>query len=539
MLRNSIIALFTLCLIGAGLSQPVAAQSPGRALSLFVKADGAVLDAEALRVQLERELALPVERVAEPSGSHLSVEADSLAAVRVMFVREDASTVERTLDVSSTGAHALETVALLAANLVRDEAAALLESLRATPPPVAAVPAVAAASAPPALPVPPPPPPPPGCAPNQLEPIEFGIDLLPYVGTSSRKGTQVQRTISFNVLGGVTGAVRGIELGGFFNYDDHSVCGLQLAGIANLVNGPVQGVQLGFIDWAGGRLDGAQFGLVDVTFGTLTGAQLGLVDVAAGDIAGAQLGLANVGGGSLDGAQLGLANIAATRVRGAQLGLANVSGGEVRGTQLGLANVSGGELHGFQAGLVNVANGRVSGAMLGLVNVAADADAAIGLVSVLWRGRTHLDVWGTDSGIALVGVEHGGRYLHNIYGVGFTFRESGPVFAASYGIGARVFNSTRCFVDIDAMTYAMFVHDDPNNEIDYAMLNQLRVPIGFRILPEVAVFVGPAFNVSVAEGGPGNLLADPSLYGSSRASQSSSDVTVRLWPGFTVGARFF
>ncbi|HKP59072.1 MAG TPA: hypothetical protein VJV78_20260 [Polyangiales bacterium] len=529
------------------------AQGSARALPLRANVDAAALDAEALRVQLERELALPVELATAPEGSHLIIEATSLSAVRVAFVREDSSTVERTLDVSSSGPHAIETVALVAANLMRDEASALLDSLRAVPPPAAAAPVVAAAPAPPPPP-PPPAPPPPGCAPSGLVPMDFGFDLLPHVGMSTQLGTTVERKFSLNLFGGLTGAVRGFELGGLLNIDAHSVCGVQIAGVANLVDGPVQGAQFGLIDWAGGRVDGAQFGLIDIAAGTLKGFQAGLIEVASSDITGAQAGLVNVGGGWLDGAQAGLVNVTALRVRGAQLGLANVgaerligaqlglanlAAADVQGTQLGLANVSAGELTGFQAGLVNVASGRVRGAMLGLVNVAEDSDVSIGLVNVMWGAPARLDVWGTDSGLTMVGVDHGSRYIHNIVGMGFTVRDGRPVLAPAFGLGGRAVDSKRWFLDIDAIAYGLFVRDEDNDEWDTAILSQLRIPIGFRITPKIAIFAGPAFNVLVADHEDNtNLLSDFSLYGSF-GPYGSDTVKVQMWPGFTLGARFF
>ena len=66
----------------------------------------------------------------------------------------------------------------------------------------------------------------------------------------------------------------------------------------------------------------------------------------------------------------------------------------------------------------------------------------------------------------------------------------------------------------------------------------LRAPIAWRIIPEIAVFVSPAINVSVAEA-DGNLIADPALYGSARLTKAGAKTRVRLWPGFTIGARFF
>ena len=498
----------------AGTPGPPPESAP--ALDLVCELAPGTLDAEALRAALERELALPVRRTDQASGTHLAIVASAPAAVQLRFVRAAGGAVERTVDLSNTGEHATETLALVAANLMRDEAADLLESLRAAQP-AAAAPAAAQTPAPPE-----PPKWPSACDPSGLREVPLGFDILPYAGMSSRDGTTVQRTLSLNLFGGMTGAVRGFELGGFLNIDGHSMCGAQVSGIASFVNGPVAGAQFSLVNWASGRLQGAQFSLVTGALGPVDGAQFGLVSFTAGNITGAQLGLVEVGVGSL---------------RGLQAGLANVTVGDVSGAQIGLVNVGAARAEGLQLGLVNVTNGRMRGAMIGLVNTAADADAAVGLVNVFWKGRTHLDVWGTDFGMGAVGLEHGSRYIHNIYGFGMSARDGRAVFGPIFGLGTRVVENRRIFVDIDAIAHGLFVHES-QSEFDNTLVATLRVPVAYRFSPSFAVFVSPAVNVSVGEAAD-NLLADPSLLPSATLTNSDASVRVTLWPGFNVGARFF
>lgn len=525
------------------------ASGSSAALALSCDVSTAGMDAGALRAAIESELSVPVRLASAVAtqGTHLAISATSQAAVNLRFVRADGSTIERTVDISNAGLHTNETLALVAANLMRDEAADLLDALRAAqaPPPTAAV---AAKPAPP-----PPPPMPKGCEPNNLRKVKLGLDVLPYVGMSSRDTTEVERKFSFNLFGGLTGAVRGFELGGFLNLDDHSVCGLQISGIANVVNGPVQGVQFGMINWSNGRVDGTQFGMVAGGLGSLKGVQFGLIEIAGGDVTGAQFGLVNVGGESLTGAQFGLGNLAGTSVTGGQFGLvnlgrdtltgvqaglANIAASDVTGAQLGLANLSGGTTTGLQLGLANVSVGPVRGAMIGLFNTAQDADAPIGLVNVLWKGRTHVDLWATDFGLFAVGIEHGGRYLHNIYGLGGTERKGHTVLSPVFGVGGRVVQAPRWTVDLDALSHWLFLDDAEQDEIDAAFIGTLRVPIAYRFTSEFAVFVSPALNVSWADTRD-NMLSDPSLLGGEKLPRQSANWLMRIWPGFTLGVRFF
>ncbi len=511
-----------------------AAAPPPAALCLDARVESAGLDAELLRLQMERELGLAVARASAGAPSCLVIEAPSLTAVRVAFTRADGTVTERTLDVSMTGAHKLETIALLGANLVRDEAAELLAALQKQPASAAPQPQPAPGSPPaPALaptPTPTPalapgptakaePPRPSGCDPTGLRRVVVGADFLPYLGSSLLQGTDVERRVSLNALGSVNDAVRGFELSGLFSIDRRSLCGVQVSGIFNLVMGPI---------------DGAQIALVNVARG-VHGAQLGLLSTSAGPVEGVQVGMANVGTG-LEGAQLGLVNTNAGPRDGVQIGLANVTSGAAHGAQIGVVNV-GGPLQGAQLGLANVSNGPVQGAMIGLLNVAEYADVAIAPLSILSRGRTHLDVWGTDAGLLMAGVEHGSVRVHNVFAIGGTVRESRGVFAFSYGIGVRLFEDARLFVDIDAIAYGLVTRNPELDRIEITMIDQLRIPVSFRLNEDVALFLAPSVSVGIAR--HDDLITDPSLYGSTRLTKRDADFVLRIWPGFNIGGRFF
>jgi hypothetical protein len=499
MMHSRKLLLAALCL-AAGLcaSTPVSAQSD---ITLVSHVSSPPLEAEALRASVEAELQVPTTLRAQPSGPTLQVDAETLSAVRVSFVRQGKPTVERTLDVSTQAEQASSIVGLVAANLVRDEAGELLAQLSAASakPPAPAEPAprrvsLWAENA---------------CRkPNTLRHVPIGVDFVPYVGTSISHGFRVERSFSLNIIGGITGGVRGVELGGVFNIDGSSMCGAQLAGTFNYV---------------GGDVAGAQFGLLNITAGNVVGAQFAQLNLAGGDLLGAQLGLLDIVGGHLIGAQLGLANIAADGVGGLQYGLLNVSVGDTEGAQLGL---------------VNVTTHRVNGAMVGLVNVAAEADAAVGLVNVIWNGRAQLDVWATDAGLIMVGAMPGAKYTHNIYGVGIKPMGDTPAFATALGIGVRPYSGSRLTVDIDVITYGLMRRDTAASTWDFATLNQLRVPVAFAPLPKIWVWVAPTLSVSVAN--VDSNLQKLALFGSQRLTSSdNTETAVRIWPGLSVGARFF
>ena len=538
----------------AWVAAPAGAQAPQVApvsLAVVVRVDAGNVDPGALRSALSSELRVPVELVGSASAgqAHLVIEGSRLEQLRVAFVRADGSSVERSLDLSSMRNQASEALALLAANLTRDEAAELLARMRpaeAAPP----QPPAADAEQPPRLQAKPPLPPRPpkkmlprGCDPRpRLEKRSFGFDVVPHVGTTGREPTRVERNLSFNLIGGLSGATRGLELATTFNIDVEGTCGLQLSGVINIDAGSTEGLQLGEINWTGGRLDGVQLGLVSITKDDIVGAQLGLVNLGAGELSGAQLGLVNLAVTGVYGAQLGLVNVDAERVEGAQLGLVNTARVQLHGAQLGLVNLSA-DVQGAQLGLVNVSSGTVNGATIGLLNVAQDAAAPIGLINVLWRGTTNLDIWGSDAGFGLIAIRHGGRYIHNFYGVGGSSRDDRFVFASALGLGVTLYRGQPIFVDLDLIGYSMITRvktrsDSSDDRFRYGTIAQLRLPVGWQITPGFAVFLSPALNVSIVDR-EDNPLEDPSLLGSQRLTNGDAKVAVRIWPGFTAGLRFF
>lgn len=543
-LRLFVRAFALACLVALLQRSPLEAQAPASALVLTCDVWNAGLSSDALRTAIERELEVPVRLAPGPDveGAHLAIAATSQAAVSLKFTRPDGSTIERTVDVANTGGHTDETLALVAANLMRDEAADLLAALRAVPPPPPAAPAPL-----PAIPEPR------GCDASNLRERKIGLDVFPYLGMSTGDGFEYERHISLGLFGAMSGAVRGAEASGFVNLDDHSVCGLQLTSIANLVNGPVEGVQLGMVNLANGRVDGVQFSLIAGARGSLHGVQTGTVAIAGGDITGAQFGVVNVGYASVTGAQFGVASYAGKGIRGAQFGIASIDAGPltgaqfgigtlaaggVSGAQLGIANVSVGDIRGVQLGVANVTTGRLHGTMIGVFNTAANADVAIGLLNVLWNGRTHVDVWGTDFGLLAAAIEHGSKYFHNIYGFGMTVRHDEPVFSPIFGMGGRVFENERFMVDIDALSHWLLLDDTATTDLDAAMIATLRVPIAYRFTSGFALYVAPALNVSWAKAS-NNRLNDPAFFGVELSKSGTSGHLVRMWPGFNVGARFF
>ena len=134
--------------------------------------------------------------------------------------------------------------------------------------------------------------------------------------------------------------------------------GLQFGG-ANVADGPLSGIQLGWIGNAAGILDDAPS----------AGAQIAPFANYAESLAGVQLGLGLNRNGEGAGLQIGGVANFSDRIRGAQLGLINAGAKEFHGLQLGAINGAAGDQHGLQLGLLNTA-GTMNGLQFGLVNMA-------------------------------------------------------------------------------------------------------------------------------------------------------------------------
>lgn len=127
-----------------------------------------VVDVESLRAALAREVSVPVACVHEGAAPHaprLRLRVLPRGRVALEFTRPDGSVMRRTTALHRDPSERVATLAILAANMVRDEAGELLALLRRAPPPPPAEPVAAVTEAPapppPAPPAPPPPAPPP------------------------------------------------------------------------------------------------------------------------------------------------------------------------------------------------------------------------------------------------------------------------------------------------------------------------------------------------------------------------------------------
>jgi hypothetical protein len=268
---------------------------------------GSPLDERRLVAAIARELGAPVVRERGAAGGTLVLKQQG-EALTVSFDGPPGRRDHRTIPLDPDAARAEKDIALTAVNVARDQAAPF--RLPPPPPPPPAQPSPPLPSLP-NLPAPdkaadaqslsP-------CARARVSPrarLPIGVDFVPFAGTSSVDGGSGVRALSLGVLGTVSGGVRGAALSGLVNLDRGPVCGLEIAGLANVAE-DMEGAQLaGLVDIAAGDSEGVQAGLVNVAAGRLRGLQAGLVSIA-GDT-NVQVGLVNVASDA--DLQVGLVNV--------------------------------------------------------------------------------------------------------------------------------------------------------------------------------------------------------------------------------------
>lgn len=456
---------------------------PRSSLAVQIEVAAGTVNPDAVRVGIAAELGINVSAEAvRPGASGLLVRVDTQRVAELEFRSPSGKSVRRRVELPKDHARAVETIALLSGNLVRDEAGELLARLQRSqapngvdeeaPEPTPSAPeaapngspagAVAAAASPregatatgkaaapaasktePKRPS--------GAAPSPepeseaqdseppLEDTFFDASLFHPVSVhpdSERRRIGLELGLVYSRVGALDGF--GFTL--FAASVDHSMQGVQIAGLASYTGGRTRGVSLAGVGTLSvGSLQGVEgAGFANLRLGRV-GPNRELSFREGARVEGVQLaGGWNHVAGRVEGAQLGTVNTTFGFLRGAQLGVVNYAR-SLEGAEIGLVNVSG-DSNAFQLGLVNVA-GRFRGLELGLVNVSKHMDGVpIGLVS--WAGNTKVSAvaFATTRYPANAGVKLVTGYVVNEYSVGVD--PSDPMDAsngqAAVSIGAHI-----------------------------------------------------------------------------------------------------
>ncbi|RKI64522.1 caspase family protein [Corallococcus sp. AB049A] len=333
--------------------------------------------------------------------------------------------------------------------------------------------------------------------------------------------------------------VSGLALALGFNTSGADVAGAQLSLVTNVAGGAVRGAQatLG-LNVANGDVDGVgQLALgANVARGSLGGMQAALgVNVTTADATGVQLSLGvNHANGTMKGVQFTLGhNSVAKAAWGIQGAVLLNRAPSLTGMQLGLINL-GGDVSGMQLGLINIAD-TVHGMQLGLVNVSDEVHGApVGLVSYEKKGQLHLEVFGSDVQLTNVALKFGGKHFYTTLLAGLGPDDRIQRFSLGLGLGGHIPLGSRFWVDVDVAASQVLSTRDPFSSASNTLLSQARAMLGFQVMPRLAVFAGPTYNVAFTWGEPefAKLTTLPV-----RSHNINADTRMQRWPGFQVGVR--
>jgi len=530
-------------------SNAAAASAP--ALLVVVQAAQAQLDPYAVQRAIENELGVVVRSDAHQDVvGTLNVVATGPDTLTMEYVGKDGRRNTRTVKLPAEPAKRIETVALVAGNLARDETGQLIEELRPPPKPVsesaesAAAPALVAA--PPVAPPSAPPPPakksppaseaeraavPEGAVP-ELELVPVNLSLFSPIAVypkSPELAVAAELGLAYSDLGQVRGAAvtlfvnrvrygfQGARVAGLVNLTSGDSRGAVVSGLAalqegDLVGGSVSGLATlqrgdlaggsvsGFGSYSEGDLEGAEVaGAVSLRQGHATGVVVAGASSATREVTGGQIaGVFNLAG-EVTGFQLAGASNATRSATGLMLtGGLNLATESVSGVQLAPFNVAQ-FVNGLQLGVVNVAR-RVDGVQLGILNVAEEVDgASIGVIPVAGNGYQRFVAWSTP-GLASANVagKFGIGPVYTLVGMGFNQVDGEERYLPTFGVGAQwelglvQLSLDGLYQTAEPTTVSDEQKADEVEEGADEWFVSLRPLVAVRVMPWLRLFGGPA-----------------------------------------------
>ncbi len=340
----------------------------------------------------------------------------------------------------------------------------------------------------------------------------FQFSVIPGVGTHGKLSGQVVNHFSFNLFGGYTAGVKGLEIGGLFNINKKDVRYLQAAGLFNIAGGSMTGIQLG--------------GIQNTILKNVWGLQAaGINNFVKGNVKGIQLaGIANINGGELKGLQgAGIINYQNRNMNGIQIaGIGNINGGQMKGLQFG--------------GIFNYAK-KMGGVQVGLINISDTSDGySIGLINIVLKGYHKFSVFTNETVNANLAFKTGSRKFYSILLAGMNAGKSEEkLYTFGYGLGSE--SPLTTWLSINPELSSQYIYIGDWNHLN--LLNKLQLHLQVKIGNKFSIFGGPSFAAyysdqpAAVRGYKYKIL--PSSYHSFRLA----DDKWRGWFGWNAGINIF
>ncbi|MBN1608432.1 MAG: hypothetical protein JW940_17505 [Polyangiaceae bacterium] len=549
----------------AALAEQPASTAPAKpaaqgALGVKLSLGQSGFDASTVRSAIAQELGVAVVDADDDPASSvwLEVRVETADRASVNYRSSDGRSVGRSIELPAQRERALETIALLASNVARNEAAELIEALErraavarasgetspsATRPGPAAPPA-------PVEPAPRPQAKPPASAPSSAnKPLlaeEPGVNLslwhpIAILPDSDRRRLHVELGLGYSRAG----AIEGMAVNALFARLDQQLEGMLVAGLGGWAGGDSQGMITGGLGvLSQGRLRGAAFGgLLSLHLGrgsgpygtdawagaSLEGIQsAGLWSHAAGDLVGVQAagGMSTLAGnltgmqaagalnwtqGDVEGFQAAAVNIARGSTTGFVAGVVNLSGLggpslSSRGFEAGVVNIDRASSKGLQVGVVNI-SGPQTGAQIGVVNISDELDGVpIGLVNLGGNTHTSMVAFTTNRTPANLGVKFLTGYTFSMLSAGYDPRGTSQGNAHEVLQSAIQFGGHIPFAGRGAIEPSVgYAYETYLSELDASVgaghVALYRAALGWHFIPELGVFAGGGLRQMISHQG--------------------------------------
>ncbi len=363
---------------------------------------------------------------------------------------------------------------------------------------------------------------------NAEKSIPFQISLIYPLGTNGTESGKISNNFSLNMIAGYCGGLKGLEIAGVSNFNNHNVTGLQIAGFSNINRAEMMGCQIsGFCNYNQKTSKGLLIaGFSNTIIDSSVSSQIS--------------GFSNVVIGSFKGFQIsGFGNYVQDNVLGSQItGFANIALGNTDGFQLaGFTNITTKDLIGAQvSGFFNYAE-KIKGFQLGFINYCDSiSGASIGFLSLVKKGYRIMEINGDESLPVQISVKTGTKKFYNILTVGIKPKISEIDWGWGYGIGTLIYISPRLNLNIDALAYEINYGEWWTNSLN--LLNKLKLNVEWKLGKNIGIFGGISYNVLVA-GKNNNDIFSPHTNIAPWYSYkyNNNKTTVLLYPGFNIGTR--
>ena len=388
----------------------------------------------------------------------------------------------------------------------------------------------------------------------------YQMSFLPGMSTNGKLNSQVINNASLNLLGGYSGGVNGVEVGGVFNINKKDVKYAQVAGVLNIVGGKVTGAQIaGVQNTVLDSVNGFQAGgigkfvkrnfigwQVGGVYNHIGGIGRGVQAAGIGNFAGKQFtgwqlsGYYNVAANSLTGSQLtGGVNVSRGETRGAQLaGWLNVNLRNLNGAQIaGLANVNVREMRGLQLSALLNYTKKLKGVQIGLVNIADTSDGySIGLINIILKGYHKLSLFSTEVIPFNAAFKTGNTKLYSILlagiSAGYRNESKDKLYSFGYGIGKEFSFGKKKKWGINPELTSQHLYLGTWDYVN--VLNRVTVLAHLKFGKLFSISAGPAYNIYQTQ-----KIGNYKHPVPSDGPVMTLGKNVTGWFGFNIGVNFF